>query len=100
MHKGWIMRRLLTLVLAGTLLVGAWSHAGEMRKAAGRVVLMLSATVTPGSGREWTAGEGRLTLLDGTTQTTSEHHLPPWGMKPTVLDHRNMLDLHMLTRTH
>ena len=33
-------------------------------------------------------------------QTTSEHYLPPWGMKPTVLDRRNLLDLHTLTRTH
>jgi hypothetical protein len=33
-------------------------------------------------------------------QATSEHHLPPWGMKPTVLDRRNLLDLHTLTRTH
>ena len=33
-------------------------------------------------------------------QTTSEHHLPPWGMKPTVLDQRNLLDLHTLTLTH
>jgi hypothetical protein len=30
-------------------------------------------------------------------QTTSEHYLPPWGMKPTVLDQRNLLDLHTLT---
>lgn len=68
MHRGWIMRRLLPLVLAGTLLAGAWSDAGEMRKPAGRVVLILSATVAPGSGMGWTAGEGQLTLLDGTTQ--------------------------------
>jgi hypothetical protein len=33
-------------------------------------------------------------------QTTSEPHLPPWGMKPTGLDRRNVLDLHALTRTH
>ena len=33
-------------------------------------------------------------------QTASEHYLPPWGMKPTVLDQRNPLDLHPLTRTH
>jgi len=33
-------------------------------------------------------------------QTTSEHCLPPWGMKPTVLDHRNLADLHALTLTH
>jgi hypothetical protein len=38
-----------------------------------------------------------LTFLE---QTTSEHHLPPWGMKPTVLDQRNLLDLHTLTRTY
>ena len=35
-----------------------------------------------------------------TIQTASEHYLPPWGMKPTVLDQRNPLDLHTLTRTH
>jgi hypothetical protein len=33
-------------------------------------------------------------------QTTSEHYLPLWGMKPTVLDHCNLLDLHTLARTH
>jgi hypothetical protein len=33
-------------------------------------------------------------------QTASEHYLPPWGMKPTVLDQRNPLDLHTLTLTH
>jgi hypothetical protein len=33
-------------------------------------------------------------------QTTSEHCLPLWGMKPTVLDHHNLADLHALTLTH
>jgi transposase len=33
-------------------------------------------------------------------QTTSEHYLPPWGMKPTVLEHHNLVDLHTLTLTH
>jgi hypothetical protein len=33
-------------------------------------------------------------------QTTSEHCLPPWGMKPTVLDQRHLLDLHTLTLMH
>jgi hypothetical protein len=34
------------------------------------------------------------------TQTTSEHCLLWWGMKPTVLDQRNLVDLHTLTLTH
>jgi hypothetical protein len=33
-------------------------------------------------------------------QTTSEHYLPLWGMKPTVLDQCNLLDLHTLILTH
>jgi hypothetical protein len=33
-------------------------------------------------------------------QTTSEHYLPPWGTKPTVLDQRKLLDLHTLTLTN
>jgi hypothetical protein len=33
-------------------------------------------------------------------QTTSEHYLPLWGTKPTVLDPSNLLDLHTLTLTH
>jgi hypothetical protein len=33
-------------------------------------------------------------------QTASQHYLPPWGMKPTVLDQRNLLDLYTLTLTH
>jgi hypothetical protein len=33
-------------------------------------------------------------------QTASEHYLPLWGMKPTVLEQRSLLDLHPLTRTH
>ena len=33
-------------------------------------------------------------------QTTSEHYLPLWGMKPTVLDQCNLLDLHTLPLTH
>ena len=33
-------------------------------------------------------------------QTASEHCLRLWGMKPTVLDQRNLLDLHLLTLTH
>jgi hypothetical protein len=33
-------------------------------------------------------------------QTTSEHYLPPWGMKPTVSDQRNLVDLHTLILTH
>jgi hypothetical protein len=38
-------------------------------------------------------------ILDAThiDQTASQHCLPPWGMKPTVLDQRNLSDLHMLT---
>src|SRR5688500_921430 len=30
----------------------------------------------------------------------SQHYLPLWGMKPTVLDQRNLLDLHTLILTH
>ena len=45
-------------------------------------------------------GEMIFTMMASLAQTTSEHHLPPWGMKPTVLDQRNLLDLHTLTRTH
>jgi hypothetical protein len=30
------------------------------------------------------------------SQTASQHYLPPWGMKPTVLDLRNLADLHTL----
>src|SRR5262245_31712296 len=33
-------------------------------------------------------------------QTASEHYLPPWGMKPTVSDRRNLLDLHTLALIH
>ena len=33
-------------------------------------------------------------------QSASEHYLPPWGMKPTMLDQRHLLDLQTLTRTH
>jgi hypothetical protein len=33
-------------------------------------------------------------------QTASEHYLPPWGMKPTVFDPRNLLDFHPLILTH
>jgi len=34
------------------------------------------------------------------TQTASEHYLPLWGMKPTVLEQRNLLDLHTLILAH
>jgi hypothetical protein len=33
-------------------------------------------------------------------QTASEHCLRLWGVKPTVLDQRNLLDLHILALTH
>jgi CheY-like chemotaxis protein len=33
-------------------------------------------------------------------QTASEHYLPPWGMKPTVLEQRNLLDLRTLILAH
>jgi hypothetical protein len=33
-------------------------------------------------------------------QTTSVHYLPLWGMKPTVLEQRNLLDLHTLILAH
>jgi hypothetical protein len=67
MHKEWLMRELLSGVLVGMLLTGAWLHAGEMRKPAGRVVLPISSTVAPGGGLRLTAAEGTLTLPDGTT---------------------------------
>jgi hypothetical protein len=41
-----------------------------------------------------------LLILGIAYQTASEHYLPPWGMKPTVLDPRNPLDFHTLTRMH
>jgi hypothetical protein len=31
-------------------------------------------------------------LAHASVQTTSEHYLPLWGMKPTVLDQCNLLD--------
>jgi hypothetical protein len=40
------------------------------------------------------------TLALAVEQTASEHCLPLWGMKPTVLNQRNLLDLHTLTLTH
>src|SRR5215475_10037143 len=33
-------------------------------------------------------------------QTASQHYLPPWGMKPTVSDRRNLVKFHPLTRAH
>ena len=33
-------------------------------------------------------------------QTASAHYVPLWGMKPTVLEQRNLLDLHTLILTH
>jgi putative transposase len=60
----------------------------------------------PRPGDKWHLDEVCLTIrgerhyLWRAVQTTSEHHLPPWGMKPTVLDQRNLLDLHTLTLTH
>ncbi len=35
-----------------------------------------------------------------TGQTASQHYLPPWGMKPTVLDPRNVADLHTFALIH
>ena len=35
----------------------------------------------------------------GKVQTTSEHYLPLWGVKPTALDQCDLLDLHTLTLT-
>jgi len=61
-----MMRRLVLYVLVGPLVAAGWLQAGEMRRPAGRLVLMLRATVAPGGGMGPTMGEGRLTLLDGT----------------------------------
>jgi hypothetical protein len=36
------------------------------------------------------------TVTQAHIQTASEHCLHPWGMKPTVLDQRNPLDLHIV----
>jgi hypothetical protein len=33
-------------------------------------------------------------------QTASEHYLPLWGMKPTLSEQHNLLDLHTLILTH
>ena len=38
--------------------------------------------------------------FDERRQTTSERYLPLWGMKPTVSDQCNLLDLHTLALTH
>jgi hypothetical protein len=70
MHIGWMTRRRLIYVVC-LLLACGWSQAGEMRKPVGRLVLMLSATVAPGGGMGRATGEGRLTLLDGTTHAFS-----------------------------
>jgi hypothetical protein len=40
------------------------------------------------------------TLTHLPSQTASEHYLPLWGMKPSVLEQRNLLDLHTLILTH
>jgi hypothetical protein len=55
----------------GLLLAWGWLQAGEMRKPLGRLVLTLNATVAPGGGMGRTTGEGRLTLLDGTSRAFS-----------------------------
>ena len=62
------MREMIRRLLLGILLAGACSLARQMRKPGGKIALALSAMVAPGDGMGWTAGEGRLTLLDGTTQ--------------------------------
>lgn len=70
-YIGCKMRRLLLYILVGLLLAWGWLQAGEMRKPVGRLVLTLRATVAPGGGMGQTTGEGRLTLLDGTTHAFS-----------------------------
>jgi hypothetical protein len=49
------------------------------------------------SGFRYAASVARWGL---SSQITSEHCLPPWEMKPTVLDHHNLADLHPLALTH
>ena len=83
---GGLLRRLLTLVLVGGLLVGAWSHAGERRTLAGRIALHLGATVAPGGEMEWTADDGKLILLDGTTHAFSVSGLNLQGQVGSPLD--------------
>jgi DNA-binding MarR family transcriptional regulator len=63
---------------------------------------------TPGGKAEAVAltPEGRTRVAGRTAsceeggQSTSQHPLPPCGMKPTVLDHRNLSDSHTLACTH
>jgi hypothetical protein len=71
MYTGGMMRRRLVYVVVGLLLAWGWLQAGEMRKSLGRLILTLSATVAPGGGMGRTTGEGRLTLLDGTSRAFS-----------------------------
>ena len=44
--------------------------------------------------------EEEKTCQGNNVQTASQHYLPPWGMKPTVSDRRNLVDFHLLTRAH
>lgn len=82
----WMMRKLLSCVLVGTLLAGAGLHAGEMRKPAGRVVLHLSAIVAPGGGLGLTVAEGRLTLLDGSAHAFTISGLNLQGQVGSPID--------------
>jgi hypothetical protein len=50
--------------------------------------------------QEWMGPRISLYQAQVCTQTTSEHYLPPWGMKPTVSDRRNLVNFHPLTRAH
>jgi hypothetical protein len=67
-------------------LAGGWLQAGEMRKPVGRLVLTLSATVAPGGGMGRSTGEGRLTLLDGTTYAFSVNGLNLQGRVGSSID--------------
>jgi hypothetical protein len=82
----WRIRRLLIYVLMGPLVAGGWLQAGEMRRPAGRLVLTLRATVAPGGGMGATMGEGRLTLLDGTTHAFSVNGLNLQGRMGSSID--------------
>jgi hypothetical protein len=57
-----------------------------MRKPVGRLVLTLSATVAPGGGMGRSTGEGRLTLLDGTTYAFSVNGLNLQGRVGSSID--------------
>ena len=86
MQIGWMMRTGLIYLLVGPLVAGGWLQAGEMRRPAGQLVLKLRATVAPGGGMGPTMGEGRLTLLDGTSHAFSVSGLNLQGREGNSLD--------------